>query len=175
LLSGKHTLLRAIEQTDLQQLLTWRNKPEFRRFFREYRELNSVHQQNWFEKIVAKDDRFRMFAITDKSGDLLGATGLCYIDWVNRNADLSIYLGCNNCYIDDKFAPDAANLLLNYGYNELNLHRIWAEIYDFDFKKTALFEALGFQVDGRHRETHWSEGKWHDSLFWGLLKSDWQR
>lgn len=39
MLTGKRTGLRAIEQQDLNQLLEWRNQPEYRRYFREYREL----------------------------------------------------------------------------------------------------------------------------------------
>jgi len=28
---------------------------------------------------------------------------------------------------------------------------------------------LGFTLDGRHRQTHWAEDAWHDSLFYGVL------
>ena len=45
MLSGKHVGLRAIELADLPQLLEWRNKPEFRQYFREYRELNTEQQR----------------------------------------------------------------------------------------------------------------------------------
>ena len=92
-----------------------------------------------------------------------------YIDWLRHSADFSIYLGADDLYIDDTFAPDAARLLLRYGFEELNLHRVWAEIYDFDSAKRDFLPALGFKLEGRHRETHWSEGRWSDSLFYGLL------
>ena len=32
-------------------------------------------------------------------GDLLSAAGLCCIDWINRSADFSIYLGWQGLYI----------------------------------------------------------------------------
>jgi len=172
---GHHVGLRAIEPSDLPQLLLWRNQPELRQLFREYRELSSVHQQAWFDKVVMGDERTRMFAIVDrKSGALLGACGLCYIDWVNRSADFSIYLGADNLYIDDALgdeglAVDAARVMLTYGKNELGLHRFWAEIYDFDTPKQTFFDTLGFQLDGRHRETHWTRGRWCDSLFYSLM------
>ena len=38
--------------------------------------------------------------------------------------------------------------------------------------KTAFFQRLGFSLDGRHRSTHWTEGAWHDSLYFSLLASD---
>ncbi|MEN6566134.1 MAG: GNAT family protein, partial [Veillonellales bacterium] len=60
-------------------------------------------------------------------------------------------------------------VMVKYGFEELNLHRLWAEIYDFDEPKKKLFNTLGFSLDGRFKGNHWAEGKWHDSLFYSLL------
>lgn len=173
MLTGSHVGLRAIEESDLPTLMAWRNQPELRRYFREYRELNSSQQHQWFDTKVNSDPTTRMFAIAAKAdGLLLGACGLCYIDWVNGTADFSIYIGKDGAYIDDVLAPDAARLMIEYGFGELRLHRLWAEIYSFDTPKQRFFDALGFQRDGCHRETHWAEGKWHDSIYYSLLSSD---
>ncbi len=173
MLEGELTGLRAIESDDLPQLLEWRNKPRFRRYFRENRELGMNQQQMWYDKVVLGDPAVRMFAIQElATGSLIGAAGLCYINWVDRNADFSIYIGKDDLYIDGELAPDAGRTLLKYGFEELGLHRIWAEIYGFDEPKQKLFATLGFTLDGRHRETHWSEGEWHDSLFYGILRKE---
>ena len=141
MLKGKYVGLRAIEASDLEQLLLWRNQPNYRRYFREYRELNHANQMNWFDSKVLKDKSTEMFSIVDiDTGELLGACGLCYIDWVNRNADFSIYIGKNDVYIDDKYAMDAAKIMMKYGFEELNLHRLWSEIYSFDDAKKIMFD-----------------------------------
>jgi RimJ/RimL family protein N-acetyltransferase len=174
MLLGDHTGLRAIEREDLPQLREWRNKPELRRHFREYREIGTADQERWFERTSA-DPNTLMFAVVDRAdGRLLGAGGLCFIDWVNRNCDLSIYIGADGAYIDDRFAPDAARTMLRYGFDELGIHRVWVEIYDFDEPKKVLLDELGFQLEGRHREHHFAEAGWHDSLFYGLLEGDWR-
>lgn len=173
MLNGEYTCLRAVEREDLPQLLAWRNRPELRRYFREYRELGRDQQSAWYENVVLKDPATRMFSIIERdSGRLLGACGLCYINWVDRSADFSIYLGADDLYIDTQLAPDAARVLMRYGFDELGLHRLWSEIYAFDTAKQGLFETLGFQFEARYRESHWSEGGWHDSLIFGLLSSD---
>lgn len=171
MLIGETVGLRAIEREDLPVLMEWRNRTEYRRFFREYRELSSLHQDNWFESKVMRDNSTEMFSIIElASKELIGACGLCYIDWINRNADFSIYIGKDFLYIDEVYAIDAARVLMRYGFEELNLHRLWAEIYDFDVKKQKLFETLGFSFEGRHKEQHWTEGKWCDSLYYGIVK-----
>lgn len=175
MIKGNVVGLRAIERSDLPQLMKWRNRPEYRRYFREYRELGFEHQNNWFEKIVMGDTRTIMFAIVELSSrNLLGACGLCYIDWINKNADFSIYIGADNLYIDELYAYDAAITMARYGFDELGLHRLWAEIYDFDEQKKMMFQSLGFSLDGCFRQNHWSEGKWHDSLFYSLLKHEFE-
>lgn len=173
MLTGKHVGLRAVEPTDLAQLMDWRNKPELRQFFREYRELNSENQKKWFEQTVLGDRSVLMFSIIElKTGRLLGACGLCYINWVYRNADFSVYIGADGIYLDDVLAIDTAHVLIDYAFNQINLHRVWAEVYDFDKKKNTFFKSLGFQLDGVFRETYWLGGKWHNSNYWSLLSTD---
>ena len=170
MLCGKNVGLRAVEKGDLSQLLEWRNQPEFRQYFREFRELNQSNQEEWFQTRVLQDAHTIMFSIVKvKTGELLGASGLCYIDWVNRSADFSLYIGKDGLYIDDIYAVEAAELMIIYGRDELNLHRFWTELYDIDTKKHRMFEKLGFKLEGRHKETHWTGGEWHDSLFYGLV------
>ncbi len=173
MLSGEYVALRAIEETDLEKLLVWRNDPSLRRYFREYRELNYSQQLSWFNDKVNDDPSTIMFSIINKENEeLIGACGLCYVDWVNRTADFSIYLGADDIYIDDKYAPDAARLMMQYAFDELSLNRLWAEIYSFDTKKFEFFKSLDFELEGTHRQTHWAEGKWHNSYFFGYIKSD---
>ena len=62
--------------------------------------------------------------------------------------------------------------MIGYGFDELGLNRLWTEIYGFDLPKTGFLSALGFTLEGRHRQTHWAEGAWHDSLFFSLLAGD---
>ena len=169
MLKGKKVALRALEQRDLPQLMVWRNNPDMRKFFRETDEINSINQEKWFNSVIEKNSLHKMFAIINiETNELMGACGLCYIDWVNRSADFSIYLGYNNLYIDDIYAIEAAEIMRDYGFNILNLHRLWAEIYTIDNLKKKFFDTLNFKLDGEFRETYWYNNQWHNSLFYSL-------
>ena len=171
MIKGEKVGLRAVEFTDLNKLQEWRNKPEFRQFFRENRELNWDQQKTWFTDKVNRDPNTRMFSIVSLANThLIGACGLCYIDWVNGSADLSLYIGHNDLYIDKVYAPDTVETLVQYAFDEMRLHRLWTEVYSFDEKKQALFRSLGFQ-ETIHRETYWKDGKWNDSVFFSLLNN----
>ena len=177
MLKGKKVGLTAVEKEDLKQLRDWRNDPEFKKHFREYRELNMIMQDKWFKEKVADDKTTMMFSIRRLSdGKLLGCCGFVYINWVHRHADLSLYIGWNKAYIDEKgYAEEACKLLFDYGFNELNLHKIWTEIYEFDTKKKKLYDKFGFNQDGLLRENYFYDGKWWDSRILSLLAIEFNR
>ncbi len=175
-LNGDQVVLRPLTPDDLEPLRQWRNRPDYRQYFREYRDITPAMQQGWYENVVLADAHVHMFAITTANdGKLMGACGLCYIDRRNESADFSIYLGADDLYIDEVYAPDAGKLLLKYGFETLGLHRIWAEIYEVDSAKQNLLPGLGFTLDGRHREAHKMEdGRFVDCLFYGMLRDEFQ-
>jgi RimJ/RimL family protein N-acetyltransferase len=175
-LSGEHVGLRSLERADLVQLLAWRNAPELRRFFRERHELGGEDQLAWFERVRGRAGSSRdtiMLAIEDTvREELIGVCGLCYIDWVDRTAELSIYIGAELAYVDDVFAPDACRVLMRHAFGDLNLRRLWTEVYSFDTAKAGLLQALAFSLEGTRRQQCFHAGAYHDSLMYGLLRGE---
>jgi RimJ/RimL family protein N-acetyltransferase len=176
MLSGELVGLRAVERADLPQLLEWRNAPQLRRYFRERYELGMGDQLAWFERVSAPGVRARdavMFAIVRlPEGELVGACGLCYLDWISATAELSIYIGAGLAYVEDALAPDACGILIDYAFDELNLRRLWVEVFAFDRAKAALLESLGFALEGTQRGHRFEAGSYHDSLLYGLLRDE---
>ena len=174
MLDGLKVYLTAVEKEDLNQLKIWRNNPSFRKYFREYRELNSAQQNIWFKNKVVEDDSTQMFAIRRLDDNiLLGCCGLVYINWIHRHADLSLYIGFDNQYIDNEgYAQESCSILLNYGFEELGLNKIWTEIYEFDNKKLELYNKFGFKLDGVLRENYFYKNNWYDSKVLSLLKKE---
>ena len=165
MLKGEKVGLSAIEEADLKILLDWRNKPEYRQYFREYRELNMSQQKEWFFSKAIKDDSTLMFGITElETNELIGVCGLCYINWVNGNADLSLY--------DTGLAEESCKILFKYAFGELRLNRIWTEIYTIDKKKITLYKKLGMNIDGTLRESYFYNGKFIDSYIFSILKKE---
>lgn len=172
MIKGKLVGLRAVEREDLILLRDWRNIPEFRKNFREVRELNLSNQENWFEKSCMNNPNDFMFMIIDlKDNKPIGAAGLLYINWIIRSADFSFYIGENEVYIDDKgIAEDASEILISYGFNNLNLNKIWMELYEFDIKKLNFFrKKFDFAIDGELRDNCFEGGKYWKSYIISLL------
>ncbi|MEO6348153.1 MAG: hypothetical protein ABIO60_09625, partial [Aquaticitalea sp.] len=65
MITGTNVGLRAVEKEDLQLLRDWRNLLEFRRNFREVRELSLADQEAWFENLQSSKNNNFMFTIVD--------------------------------------------------------------------------------------------------------------
>jgi RimJ/RimL family protein N-acetyltransferase len=177
MIEGKRTGLRAVEREDLKLLRDWRNNEQFRRHFREVRELSMFHQERWIEALINRPNDY-MFIIVDlATNEAIGAAGILYINNVLRSGDFSFYIGKENVYIDQEgIALDAAQTLIRYGFDTLNLHKIWMELYEYDQKKMDFFtKELDFKVDGKLRDNCFDGGKYYDSYMLSLLEDEYRK
>lgn len=169
--------LRAIEESDLPQLRDWRNSDWLRPFVREHRLLNMVNQRDWLDHISGSRE-VEMFGIEAmfiandvvRQWHLIGACGLCYIDWVNRTAEVSIYVAPG--HQRQGIAQMALGLLRQKAFGEFNLHRLWAEIYSNNPASVGLFEKSGYSLEGRMHAHVFKQGRYYDSLIYGLLRRE---
>lgn len=170
MIRGKKVVFRAIEREDLKQLRDWRNSQDIRQRTREYRLLSMENQERWFQGL--HDDRNTvMFAVTDENKKLIGVVGLTYIDWKNRRAEVSIYIG-DEAAQGKGYGFDALVTLLGYGFHTLNLHKLYAEIFGFNEPSVRLFEKAGLRRDGLKREDHFVDGKYWDTYIYSILASE---
>jgi len=166
---GKLVTFRALEEGDLAKLRDWRNSKHVKRTTREYRLLNMFNQKSWFESLHKQHPPHDiMFGIKNKKNKLIGVCGLTYIDWKNRHAEISIYLEGEKWQFRIQ-TKDSLRVLMSYAFNELGLHKVFAEIYSFVTETIQLYESLGFHKDGILRDNVWRNGKWWNSFIYSKL------
>ena len=165
----ENSALRAIERSDLPLIQKWRNGEGVLPFVREYRLLSESHVEKWYDSIIS-DDKFEFFIIEDEEEKPIGVSGLTYIDWVNKNADLHLAI-YEHEWIDAVYAPEVLQTLSDYAFNHLNLHRLYAEVYEIDYKKIDFFLKFGFQRDGVLRDHYYHNGSYFDSHIYSIIKS----
>jgi len=172
---GKLVILRALEKEDLGILKEWRNSSHVRKSTREYKLLNMINQKNWFESIhQSNPPKEIMFGILNKRKKLIGVTGLTYIDWKNRNSEISIYFSTKNWQTKPE-AKEVINLIVEYGFEELNLHRLYVEIFSLMKENIKLFSQIKFIKEGELREKVWRQNKWWNTIIFSKLASEYKK
>ena len=64
MLNGTKVYLGPVEEENIEQLRMWRNQPQLRKYFREFREINKKMQSQWFMNKVVKDPNQVNFKFT---------------------------------------------------------------------------------------------------------------
>lgn len=103
---------------------------------------------------------------------MLGVAGITYVDWINRHGDVHFYIGKNGQWIDNMVAPIAFEVILDYGFNTMNLNKLWAEVYQIDEKKLDFFTRRGFSIDASLREHYYYQGQYYTSHILSMLKKE---
>ena len=172
LIEGNSVNLRSLELEDLEILKKWRNNKVNRIHTREFRLLNMVNQKHWFNSIHQDNPpKFIMFGVTDKQKKLIGVCGLTYIDWKNRHCEISIIIFKKN-WQKSKQAENTVMLLSDHAFGELNMHRLWVEIFDTIPENIEFFESMNFVKEGMLRDKLWRDRKWHNSFIYSKLVND---
>ncbi len=173
MIKGRLVKLCAIEEKDLNQILEWRNNAKFRLNFREYKELSYYQEYEWFKEINSKkcNDEYNFSLRLVDSDEIIGVVGLNYINWINRNCQLSLYIGKDDIYIDDfGWAEEALKMIEKYAFETLNLHKIFTEIFEFDVKKKSLLENNHFKQEAELKDHIFKSGKYYDSFILSKVK-----
>ena len=172
MISSKKILLCGIEKENIDKLMEWRNRPELRKYFREYRELTKSMQEDWYERIMKDKGQvnFEIHENVSENKRLIGHCGLYYIDFIIRSAEFGIYIGEDD-YRGGGFGSDALRTLVKYGFDTLNLNKIWCEVYDNN-DALSVYKHIGFVCEGRMRDNYYDEGRYWDSHILSMLKKD---
>jgi len=169
---GERVRLRAIERGDIPTFVKWFNDPEVRRFLLMYEPMSEAKEEQWFEEQLQSKDF--IFCIEAQTGDgwvLIGNLGLTNIDWKNRSAMFGIVLG-EKGYWGQGYGTDATRTMLRFAFEELNLHRVALDVYDFNPRALRCYEKAGFRREGTKREALFRDGCYHDVHIMAILQHE---
>lgn len=71
------------------------------------------------------------------------------------------------------YMQEALVAMINWGWREMRLHRIEAQVHPDNLPSLGLLQRLGFKPEGRLREAGFWGGQHHDLLVLALLQQDW--
>ena len=175
LLRGSRVRLTALTQSDLPTVVQWHQNPEFLRLFDAlpaYPKTEAALAQ-WLDDTHKSTDAF-LFAVRSLDNDeLIGYVELDGILWTHRVSGVSIAIGEAKQW-GKGYGYEVMQLVLRFAFDELNLHRVQLTVFSYNERATALYEKLGFQREGVHREHLQRDGKRYDMYLYGLLRSEWE-
>ncbi len=134
----------------------------------------------FFENSLKNPSDRRDFIIElAKDNTAIGAISVEKINWIDRKAEAVVFLGSKG-FRKREYVWDAYIIFFDYVFNELNLHRIQWNMFEFNLgiigtlnqwvSETIPDEDDVFKKEGVLEEASYSNGKYHNVYVYGILK-----
>lgn len=172
MLKGDRVTLRPFRAEDLPAMRDWFRDREIAVTWARH----PVVPDSMFEDELL--DRFRSFdleghfAVENELGELIGRADYDDLDPVDRTAELSILLGATNGR-GRGYGTDAFRTLIRHLFFDRQVERVWLTVLPWNEPAIRMYEKVGFIHEGVLKETAWIDGRWHDLVVMGLLRSEW--
>ncbi|MCF7794644.1 MAG: GNAT family N-acetyltransferase [Candidatus Cloacimonetes bacterium] len=172
-LIGEKVYLSPICVEDAEKYCEWLNDFEVAKNLLIFRDQLSLER----EKLILQDmikNQAQVFGIVlqDKN-ELIGNSSIFRINHHNRKAEVGIFIGNKN-YWGKGYGSEALSLLLDYGFNILNLNNIMLETFSFNERALKSYKKVGFKEIGRRRQAIIMGGKKYDEILLDILAEDFE-
>jgi len=175
-IKGKNISLEAINDRFLGHIQEWGNNGEITKTMTTgmkpnggvlYSSWDSVEEEFERYKKSKNDVIFGIFLL-EPEHCLIGITGLYNIQWVPRNAELRIIIGEEDV-LGKGYGTEAVLLLVEYGFDKLNLHRIYLGCNASDERANKCYLKSGFVLEGTFRDNSFRNGRYYDANRYAII------
>ncbi|KRC58660.1 GCN5 family acetyltransferase [Agromyces sp. Root81] len=173
-------VLREPSNTDLDQVLEWRNSPDVTRWL-----LRTEVEPEAFRKVWLDDDDPYDHSVVAVLGDEVIGTGALWITdamgqshvddgpWRRSEAGLGYVL--DPAHAGNGYATEIARALLDLAFGELGVHRVTAGCFADNIASWRVMEKLGMRREGHGVRDAWhAELGWVDGFTYAMLAEEWQ-
>jgi RimJ/RimL family protein N-acetyltransferase len=174
MLRGERVWLRAGEKADIIEDAAFVSDAETGHFLGLKHPVSAEGSEQFAQQVLSQQGTtLFFFSIRLLSDDRrIGNVSLRNIDRENGAAEMAIV-------ITDKpsqgqgLGTDALNCLLDFGFGELRLERIYLHVFDYNPRAMRSYEKAGFTTDAVLRHSRFHHGRHHDVHLMAILRDDW--
>ncbi|WP_137286845.1 GNAT family N-acetyltransferase [Halorussus salinisoli] len=169
-LRGDDVTLRTIEEEDVEFMRDAINLPEVREGLTTAFPLNAEQEREYFEESISNQEDVNLAVCTD--GEIAGTIGLHDLNQRSGTCEIGIWLAPE--FHGQGYGTDASRVLTDYAFRELRMHRVQARVLATNEASARIWEKLGFEEEGVHRDEAFTGGEYVDVRYFGVLDDEWE-
>jgi RimJ/RimL family protein N-acetyltransferase len=171
---GERVFLRPVEPEDLELIHRWHQDIALRRLDGEPPRSLAGRQKRFDDARPDEGSAFFRFMICLlEDGRPIGRVDLFEIDRINGSAALGIEIGEREMW-GGGFGTDAVNAVLDFGFGELRLERIWLGTAANNVRAQRSYAKSGFAEEARLRNSYVERGGMIDEIRMAILRDEWR-
>jgi len=170
-LQGEMIDLLVKNKEHVDTYLKWINDPTIAKFISVYiPQTLEVIKKEWFPEYL--DEKNIWLEIWHKKDQkTIGMVGLFKIIAPYRRGEIGIFIGEID-YWGKGIGTIAVEMMIDYAFNVLNLHKIVLEVNVTNIRSITMFKKLGFIEEGHLKDMEFIDGEWTDNKIFGLINKN---
>lgn len=171
---GEKVYLRGVEREDLPKIAKWTNDPEVTLYLFMGARPTSLEAvtEEWEKRMKATNEI--EFAICDKkTNSIIGWCGLYSINWISHSGEYRIFIG-EKSYWSKGIGTEVAKLVVQYGFEKLNLNKVWLGVNSSHEGAVRSYEKGGFVREGILRKEIYRNNRYYDAVRMSVLREEYE-
>ncbi|GAB5416648.1 MAG: hypothetical protein Crog4KO_21370 [Crocinitomicaceae bacterium] len=160
--------LRKIQKEDRKTLVALANNAKVANNLRDdFPHPYTLEDADHFIHHAQKAHPTKRFCI-EKNGIYVGNIGLHpQEDIYKMSAEIGYFIG--EVYWGQGIVTEAIKLIVAYGFDQLDIHRIFAGVFSYNLASKKALENAGFQFEGTLKDAVFKNGTYYDELRYALI------
>lgn len=169
-LVGERVYLSPRSLEDVEKYTEWMNDFRITDYTgRSHQSMTLEAEKKYLEEKIESEVAFGI--IESNENKLIGGIGLHKVNHIVRTAELGIFIGDKE-YREKGYGTEAIKLILDFGFNYLNLNNIKLDVMEFNKRAQACYKKCGFKEYGRRRKCRFINGKYYDVIEMDILSEE---
>ena len=174
-IDGKKVYLRGLTAEDMNDLAGWINDPQVTHFlFMGDRPAHVKLLQEQWEKDARNPNEVQFAVIDRKTDKIIGWTGLFVINWISRTAEYRVFIGDTKSR-NKGMGTEVARLLVAYGFDKLNLQKVWLGVNAEHIGGFKSYQKAGFVKEGVLRREIYRNNRYYDAVRMSILREEYEK
>ena len=174
---GERIRLRAPERSDIPMFVEWFGDPDVVEHLQTRLPMGLADEEVWFDNMLKRPLAEHPWVIEVKQDEAqpwkaIGNIHFLSINHVNRASEIGIVIGDKN-YWDKGYGTDAMRTMVRYGFEQLNLYRIFLRVHAGNDRGIHAYKKVGFVMEGTQRAAHFQNGQYQDVYMMSILRPEW--
>jgi len=172
-LIGEKCYLSPLNGSETEKVAKWSNNMEVAIRTGDISDMITYEVQRQYLQNMNSSTGYAFYIIRKEDDEVVGVGRLMRVNFINRNAIMGMFIG-EGSDRNQGVGTEATKLLLDFGFNVLNLRNIMIETYSFNEPAMKTCKKCGFKEIGRRRKSIIYGKNEYDEVFMDILNEEFQ-
>ena len=168
---GPRILLSPLVRQFRNKLFHWRNDRALTQLSAWYVPVSEAAHDAWMDQMSKRQDMYLFVVVERSANQPIGYCFLADISTVHHHARLGIAIGEAD-FRNKGYGSETMRGLLTFGFEDLNLERIFLDVASHNLPAIRVYEKCGFVTEGVLRRHYYVGGQYRDMRMMSMLRQE---